>query len=86
MPCARGGAVQRGPTLTLTLTLNQVKSFDDFWERHCSKLGQVAFGSFITGAPYATVNVLKVSGAMVSVAVVRPAAVRLTMSMHQPLH
>ena len=52
--------------LTLTLTLTQVKSFDDFWERHCANLGQVAFGSFITGAPYATI-----SGAIVQLAIVQ---------------
>ena len=67
-------------TLTLALTLTQVKSFDDFWERHCANLGQVAFGSFITGAPCATANGVRVSGAIASVAVVRRlATVRLTM-------
>ena len=66
--------------LTLALTLTQVKSFDDFWERHCANLGQVAFGSFITGAPCATANGVRVSGAIASVAVVRRlATVRLTM-------
>jgi len=41
-------AARRGAARELA-SLNGVKSFDDFWERHCAKLGQVAFGAFITG-------------------------------------